>query len=248
MVSGRQRLVGVATIGALGACCLAAAGCGGSTSSGPPDPLANQTGAQVLAKAYADLRAAPSLTLNGTGIASGVHEYVTTYTGIVVGKGCTGTMMQGPLGADGSYTYITIGSTVYLKPDDLMWHNLAGNSAARVIQLVDGRYVKNPPPGITLPGLGSCIVTKTKPNAVPGPIAKDQVTTLDGIRVVPLKDSRGNVIYVTDTSKPEIVQEDTAPVAGTTNPADEYTFSVGAPVKLTPPPADQVVDGATIGL
>src|SRR5277367_2619422 len=144
MVSGRRRLVGMATAGALGACCLAVVGCGsgGSGGSAAPDPLAAQTGATALAEAIADLKAAPSLTVNGAGIESG--QYVTTYIGIVPGKGCTGTVMEGSLGAQGILTYITIGKTVYFKPDSTMWQTMAGTDAAKIIQLAGGRYVKDP--------------------------------------------------------------------------------------------------------
>jgi len=41
---------------------------------------------------------------------------------------------------------------------------------------------------------------------------------------------------------------DPAPVLGTTDPAGESTITVGAPVKLTPPPASQVVSGTVFGL
>jgi hypothetical protein len=234
----------MATAGALGACCLAVVGCGSSSgSSAAPDPLAAQTGASALAEAVADLKVAPSLTVNGVGIESG--QYVTTYIGIVPGKGCTGTVTEGSLGAQGILTYITIGKTVYFKPDSIMWQAMAGSDAAKIIQLDGGRYVKDPLSDVSLHGLGSCAITE--PGGA-GPVTKGQVTILNGIRVLPLKDSRGDVMYVTDTSKPEVVQDDTAPVAGTTDPAGEATWTVGAPLKLTRPPAGQVVSGASLGM
>lgn len=244
MVGGRRRLVSLAVTGALGACCLAAAGCGGSSSSAAPDPLADQTGTKVLAEAVADLEAAPSVTMNGAGVDAG--QYVTSYIGIVPGKGCTGSVMQGAQGADGILTYTTIGQTVYFKPDSTMWQAMAGADATKIAASVDGRYVKDPLSDGNLHGIGSC--------AIAGPVTegkavtKGQVTVLNGIQVVPIEDSLGDVMYVTDTSRPEVVQDDTAPVAGTTDPAGEYTYTLGAPVKLIPPPAKQVVSGASIHL
>jgi hypothetical protein len=241
MVSGWRRLVGIATAGAMGVCCLTVVGCGSSGSSAAPDPLASQTGTEVVAEAFADIKAAPSLTVTGAGIESG--QYVTMYIGIVPGKGCTGTVIQGQLGAQGTITYVTIGKTVYFKPDSTMWQAMAGTDAATITRLADGRYVKDPLSDASLGGLGSCVINEIGGG---GAVTKGQVTMLNGIRVLPLQDSRGDVTYVTDTSKPEIVQDDTAPVAGTTDPAGETTWTVGAPVTLTPPPASQVVSGASL--
>jgi hypothetical protein len=243
MVSGRQRLMSLAAAAALGACCLAAAGCGGN-SSAAPDPLANQTGTKVLAEAVADLEAAPGLTMNGAGIDAG--EYVTSYIGIVPGKGCNGSVIQGEQGADGILTYTTIGQTVYFKPDSTMWQAMAGADATKITASVGGRYVKDPLSDGNLHGIGSCAIAG--PVTADGAVTKGQVTVLNGIQVVPIKDSLGDVMYVTDTSRPEVVQDDTAPLAGTTDPAGEYTFTIGALVKLTPPPAKQVISGASIHL
>ena len=124
-----------------------------------------------------------------------------------------------------------------------MWLAMAGPDALKDTQLADGKYVKDPLSDVNLHGLGSCAILQ---QAGAGAVTKGQVTTLNGVRVLPLKDSRGDVMYVTDTSKPEVVQDDTAPVAGTTDPAGETTFTIGAPVTLTPPPASQVVSGASL--
>jgi hypothetical protein len=244
MVSGRRRLVSMAATGALGACCLATAGCGGSGASAAPDPLASQTGAQVMAEAIANLKAEPSITLNSAGDDSGV--YVTVYAAIVPGKGCTGSTTAETLSAWATVTYVTIGQTVYFKPDSTMWSSLAGADAATVTQAVGGRYVEDPLSDRNLHGLGQCLFDGLHP--VAGTVTKGQPTTLNGVQVLPIKDSLGNVIFVTDTSKPEVVQDDIAPVPGTTDPAGETTFTFGAPVKLVPPPASQVMSGASIHL
>ena len=78
-------------------------------------------------------------------------------------------------------------------------------------------------------------------------VTKGAFTTLGGVRVLPLKGSSGrNVVYVTDTSKPEIV-EVFAP-KGAPDGSGKLTFSIGAPVTLTAPPASQVLDGSAIGM
>jgi hypothetical protein len=242
MVSGRRRLVSMAATGALGACCLAAVGCGGGSANS--DPLASQTGATVLAEAVANLKAAPSVTVNTTGIATGLYES----RNMVVdpGKGCTGTTMMfiEPLRTWATATYVTIGTTIYLKPDSLMWGGLAGPSAATIAQKVNGRYVKDPVSDGKLSGLGTCVVGGWQTRAAS--VTKGQVTMLNGVRALQLKDSSGDVIYVTDTSTPEVVQFDLAPVPGTTSPASETTYTFGAPIKLTEPPASQVISGSSV--
>lgn len=241
MVSGRRRLVSMAAAtGALGACCLSAVGCGGGSAT--PDPLANQTAATVMAEAIANLKAAPSVTVNTAGIDSGA--YISGYMRVDPGKGCTGTTMLEGLTAYAAATYITIGQTTYVKPDSLMWQGLAGSDATTISQKVGSRYVEDPVSDGHLYGLGTCLIDALDTSGVS--VTKDQVTMLNGVRVLQLKDSGGDVIYVTDTSKPEVVQFDHAPVPGTTDPGSEATYTIGAPVKLTPPPASQVVSGASI--
>ena len=52
--------------------------------------------------------------------------------------------------------------------------------------------------------------------------------------------------YVTDTSKPELVQL-SAP-KGSKNGSGLVTVTMNAPVTLTAPPASQVIDGSKLGM
>jgi hypothetical protein len=252
---GRPFPAALAAIAVAGASCLAVIACG-PTASGPSaapaastavaspvDPLATLTAAQVRAEAIADMYAEPSLTLHGAGIESG--EYGTTYVGIVRGKGCTMTVTHGVRGAHGTMTSIVIGQTVYMKPDSVMWQVDFGSYAARITRVVRGRYVKDPLSDPNLTGFYGCSTFWPLPVGIT--LIKGQVTMLNGIRVLLIMDSHGDVTYVTDTSKPEVVQQDIGRLPGTTQPADHITWSV-APVKLTAPPASQVIDGSQIGL
>jgi hypothetical protein len=227
----------MATAAALGACCLAAVGCG---SSAALDPLAGKTGRQVLAKAVEGLMTAPSFTETSAGVESG--RYGSASKGMVPGKGCTGTLLQGAFGAQGTLIWITIGETVYFKPDDNAWQSIAGTDAAKIIQVVDGRYVKDPVSDARLGPAFSCVIY-TPGKAL---VTRGEVTMLNGIRVLPLKTPGGGVIYVTDTSKPEFVEVDDPPVTGTKAPANKTIYTIGAPVTLTPPPASQVIDGSEV--
>ena len=63
--------------------------------------------------------------------------------------------------------------------------------------------------------------------------------------MLPLKDSE-SVAYVTDTSKPELVQL-SAP-KGAKNGSGLVTVTMNVPVTLTAPPASQVIDGTKLGM
>src|ERR1700733_5204679 len=116
MFHRRPGLAGLAALALAGASCLAVTGGGGpaaSLSAAPAasaaDPLANLTGNQVETQAFANLKAASSMTLVGTVTQSG-----TSYTvnlGIKPGHGCAGTIA---MGSQGSFKLILIGKVVYL--------------------------------------------------------------------------------------------------------------------------------------
>jgi len=239
---------------AAGVSCLAVAACGSSTASSAGaapsasstvDPLASLSAAKVNAEAIADAEAAPSLTIDGTASQSGK-----TYTidlGIKRGAGCTGTI---GMGAGASMKLIVIGKTVYFLGNDQFWKAEGGNTAdtSAAIALIDGRYLEVPASDKNVSQLADmCSVSSlmtSDSTAVPD--GKGPVTTLNGTRVVPVKLSDGSTDYVTDTSKPEFVKA-SAP-AGSKAGEGNATVTIGAPVKLTAPPASQVLNGSELGM
>lgn len=253
MFQERPRFVRVAAVAALSACCLAAAACSSTTSStgtaaspsSTPDPLAGLTAAKIQAEAIANAEAAPSLTLAGTVSQSGQSYNVDL--GIKRGQGCTGTVEEG---SSGSFKLIVIGKTIYLNPDNRFWTTAGGSGASAIIALVNGRYIKTTTSDKNTAGLTDvCNISKMlAPDKASGTVTdtKGTVTTLNGIRVLQLKSSDGSAGYVTDTSKPELV-EAIAP-KGAKNGSGKITVSVGAPVTLTAPPASQVINGSAVGL
>jgi hypothetical protein len=259
MSRGRQGFVRLAAVAALGLTCLAAAAC-----SGPQDPLVGLTAKQVLMQAMANFKAAPSLTIDGLisgpaaadnapaapgvtleGLVRGPVVNSTVHLGIVRGKGCTGAVETL---AKGSITFIAAGQENYLKPDGAWWDTIAGSGGTGISQLIGDRYLKESAAEsgqsltdtcdlIPLAGLGTSI----------GTVIKGQVTTLNGIRVLPLNGAHDDVLYVTDTTKPEI--------AGIFQPEPDgdgdygnITVRVGAPVALAPPPPAQAVDASDFDL
>jgi hypothetical protein len=262
MFQGRRGFARMTLAAGAGLSCLALAACGGSASSAAggsaasgsaaggsaagaastADPLAGLTAAKVQAETVADAKAASSLTLKGSLTQSG--QGYTVDLGIKPGHGCAGTIGEG---TKGSFKLIEIGKTVYLNPDDTFWKTYAGASADAAIALVGGRYLKGSTSDSGMASLaGLCDVSQLLSNdGSSGVVTKGAVTTLNGVRVLPLNSSDGTA-YVTDTSKPDLV-ELTAP-AGSKNGAGLVTVTTNSPVTLTAPPASQVVDGSKLGM
>jgi hypothetical protein len=246
---GRSGFGRITAAVAAGACCLAAAACGGSSASlgtGPApsasstvDPLASLTGAQIRALALADATAAPSLTIVGSGTQSG--QTLSVNLDFKHGQGCAGSVGEG---SQGSLKIIEIGQTVYINADNKFWTANSGSDAPAIIALVDGRWIQTTTASKQMAGvLDLCNPSKvlTSDDAAKRTITKGPVSTLNGTRVLQIKESNGTVAYVTDTSEPQIVQINAPKGAGT------IKVTAGAPVTLTAPPASQVIDGSKLG-
>jgi hypothetical protein len=226
-----------------------------TANTGAPDPL-EDLGNTMLTQAFANMKTASSLTMVGSGSDSGQDYSIDL--GFKAHQGCSGTVGYG---AKGSIKLIVIGSTVYFQPDTAFWENNSGANATAVINLVNGRYIEGSASDTNLkPIAGVCGIYQaigpsnpvagiaTAARVTPlGGITMGQVSTLDGIRVLPLRDSSGGVVYVSDTGRLEVVKvsQDQAGGGGTYG---TFTFKVGAPVTLAAPPASQVLDASALGL
>ena len=215
----------------------------GAGAASTADPLASLSAKQVEAKVIADANAASSLALVGSISKSG--EITTVDMAVKPGHGCTGTM---GIAGQGSFKLTKIGGTVYLKPDKKFWEANGGPQASQVIALVNGRYLKLSPGDKNMGSLATiCDVSQMfSTGGKQDTVARGKVAALGGTRVLALKDtSEDTVMYVTDTSKPQLV-EMTAP-KGAKNGSGKIVVTYGAPVTLTAPPAGQVLDGSQLG-
>lgn len=230
----RAIVIGLAAVSGI---CLATAGCGSTSSA---DPLAGMSAKQVLDKAVSDLKSAPSADLSGT--LNGPGGNVGLRLGFKHGKGCEGTVSEG---SKGSFALVVIGDTAWLKPDDTFWKAYAGSNAPQAIALLGGRYLK----GSTSNSNVSSFTYVCDLNSLASSFGaasgfvKEAVTTFDGQRAVPLKEeAKGDMMYVTDTSAPRILE-----VNGTQpGYSGKVTFAY-SPVTLTAPPASDTVDGTSLG-
>jgi hypothetical protein len=252
MFHGGPGFARVAAVAVAGASCLAVAACGGlrasslsivPSASSTPDPLAHLTASKVATEAMANLKAASSVTMAGTVTYSGKNFALNL--GLKTGHGCAGTFREGRVG---SVKFIMIGTTIYFHADDQFWKSQGGSHASAIIALINGRYIKTSTRARGMSSMvGLCDLPKRMaPGKVTGTFTKGKLTTLGSTRVLPIANPKEGVLYVTDTSKPEIAEVVAAKKTG--NGSGKFTVSVGAPVTLTAPPASQVIDGSAFGM
>jgi hypothetical protein len=267
---GRQwviRLTGIAALAGVNGLMISACSSGAATAHSvaatatsaaatlspvsTPDPLASLSGDEVLTKALANLENAPTVRM--TGSFSYSRAGYTLDLGLKPGHGCSGTIATD---TQGSFKLVIIGKTIYFNPDDKFWTTSAGADAAAVIGIINGRWIKGSTSDKGLASFSTlCDLSKTVASAASGKglingagtDVKGKVIALNGARVLPVHDSTGDVMDVTDTSQPELLSI-SFPKGTATAEAIKLAFSVGVPVTLTAPPASQVIDASQVGL
>jgi len=230
----------VAAIGALAVGMLALTACGSSSGR---DPLESSSASQVAQQAVTDLKAAPTVTMNGSVSQGGTSYTINLQT--KKGTGCTGTVGEG---GKGSLALVVIGKTVWIKPDTTMWKSfLGGSQASQAIALINGRYLESSAKDAS--SLAS-LISLCNPNSLVSGVtttrdlSKGTITTVNGERVLPLQDkAHGGTVDVTDESVPEITE-----LSGNgSGDTGKIVFMEGTPVTVTAPPASQTLSGSQFG-
>jgi hypothetical protein len=217
-----------------------------ANSDGDENPPAN-VGSTIMARAYANLKAAPTVTMTGILMDVGPgYPVADVDLGLRPAQGCAGTV---DYGSKGSIKLVVVDGTVYYDPDTTFWDANAGADAQAAINLFNGRYIEVPESDSNgKPIAALCDMSSDIGSLQTGSVTVGKVTTLDGVRVLPLTDSSGAVVDVSDTGKLQIVQITDPPQSGSDQPFGTLHFKVGTPVTLTPPPPSQVFAGSTAGL
>lgn len=229
-----------ASVLAVGACLTAGAGIGVAHAATSPDPLKNWSVAHIEATAIANAEAASSLTLRGSFRQSG--QTVTLNIGIKKGHGCTATTVESKTG---TMKMIVIGKTVYLYLDKKFWTSVGGSNGAAIYAQINGRYMKVSSASLAKSLTPMCnLQGDLTESGSKVTVSRGRVSTLDGVRVLQLKNSDGSDVYVTDSSKPEIFEITTTKGS---NGVGALRVNVGARVALAAPPASDVVNGARYG-
>ena len=237
-VRARRTALALTAVAAAG---LAVAGCGGGGSGS--GSLSGMSAKQVVAKAVADLKSAKSFTMDGSVSQSG--QTLGVDLGYRGGQGCQGTVTEG---TSGSIAIVVIGSTAWIKPSDQFLKAEEGSSAAQVISVLKGRYLKGSTGNSNVKSLTAvCSVdSMTSSFTDTGTLTKGTVTTVDGQQVLPITDNtKGGTMYVTTSATPQVVEiSNTTGKGGSTG---TINFNVGAQVTLTAPSASQTLDGSAFG-
>jgi len=229
-ISGHAGARAVATALSGVALLAAAAGCGGGGSSA--NPLAGMTAEQIYSQALDNLKAASSVHVTGSIISptGALTMNLTDSPG-----GCTGTLSAQGAGTVG---LLGIGSELWIKPDR-QYLKAAGATAA-VTNLLLGKYVSTTDESANLATL--CGLSRiTSQLGTGSTFTKGTATTISGQRVLQIKATgQPGSEYVTNSASPQVVRLDTG--SGIMDFSD-----YNAPLTLTPPPANETVDGSKYG-
>jgi hypothetical protein len=242
-------LLGAAILGTTAACGTSAsstsAAANATTSASASaqasgNPLAGMTADQIATQATTDLKNVSSVHITGRVTDSGQVISLNLTMGT---KGCRGTM---GIKGEGSFSLLRIGKTVWIKPDDQFWKSTAGSSATpAVMQILAGKYIKPAAKDSSLGSIGAfCGVSQFAGffSGSTSGLVKDGTTTINGQTALRIKDSGDTAVaYVTLSARPEFLRLD----GGSSGHFDFTGYNT--PLRLSPPPASETLDGAKYG-
>ena len=211
-----------------------------ASASASGNPLSGLTADQIATQATTDLRTVSSVHVTGQVKDSGQAISFNLTMGT---KGCRGVM---GIKGEGSFSLLRIGKTVWIKPDNQFWKSTAGSSITpAVMQLLVGKYIKPAAKGSSLGALGAfCSVSEFAGffSGSTSGLVKDGTTTINGQTVLRIKDTGDpDIAYVTLSAHPEFLRLD-----GGSNGRFDFT-GYNLPLRLSPPPASEILDGAKYG-
>jgi hypothetical protein len=176
--------------------------CGGTSVSGSSDNgVASKSAEAIVSDATGTISGVKSVHVSGSVVSGGLP--ITLDLDLVSGKGGRGQMSESGL----SFQLVEVGQSVYINASPAFWRHFAGVAAA---QLFQGKWLKAP---VSTPGFSSLTsltnVSKLLTTLLSshGTLAKGGTTTVDGQKVVAVKDtSQGGTLYVATTGKPYPVE------------------------------------------
>lgn len=200
----------------------AIAGCGGSSTNG----VESKSPTEIVSAAQKAANSAKSVRVDGSVSTAGTQ--LTLDLQIAEGKGAKGSISEGPL----SFELIRLGDSVYIKGSAAFYEHFAGSEAAK---LLEGKWLQAPATSGEFATLGNLTDMSQLLSTVlgqHGSLAKGGTSTIDGKKVVAVKDtSKGGVLYVATTGKPYPIQ-----ISKSGSTGGKVTFSEwNAPVTITAP-------------
>lgn len=203
---------------------LAISACGGSSSSG--NGVAAKSPSEILSAATTAINGVNTVHVSGSLLSGG--SPISLDLNLVSGKGATGSMSEGGL----SFKLIDVGGFVYINGSPTFWQHFGGSAAA---QLFNGKWLKAPATNSNFASFAALTNLHQLLGAVlanHGSLAKGGSTTVNGQKVVALKDtSMGGTLYVATTGKPYPVEISKSGSSGGRMDFDRINQSIS----LTPP-------------
>jgi hypothetical protein len=252
----RRLAPGALLVTALAVVTAACGASGGTSSTGAShaaslspqavsDPLASWTAERIVQQAQTDTLAAPYVRVAGNVSSSG--QQIAFDLTMVAGTGCQGSVTEHGIG---SFTMVSLGKTVWVKPDAQFYKSEVGqNPNAQLAEtLLAGKYLEDTE-GTGLGSLASMcslhsMLGSTSSSSDDAGTTKAGTATVDGQRAVKLVNAKQHgTAYVTDTTKPEVLQ---ITVSGSGGGSLDFTYYTTPPA-ITPPPASQTIDGSKYG-
>jgi hypothetical protein len=206
----------VLAAGALAAC--------GSSSSSSGNGVAAKSASDILKASSTAIESAKSVHVSGALADSG--QSIKLDLNILSGKGATGSMSQNGL----SFKIIAVGKFVYINGSPGFWKHFGGSAAATLFQ---GKWLKAPSTSSDFASLTSLTDLHKLAQSLltgHGSLSKGSTSTVNGHKVIAVKDSQGQ-LYVSTTGKPYPIQ-----IAKSGTSAQHVDFdSYNGSVSLTPP-------------
>lgn len=204
------------------------------------DPLSGMSAEQIASKAVSDLNSAPEFNLSGTVDENGQNLGLTL--AYKTPSSCQGTIS---LNGKGNLAVVSIDGTAWIKPDAAFWQSYAGAQAKKAIAMLGDKYLKSSPNDTNVSTLTSlCTVTSlSSAFTSSGTLTKGSPTTIDGQNAIPLTNSHGATVYVTDSSSPQILEVTNSSAAN----SGKIDFKYGQPAAVAAPAEAETVDGSQFG-
>lgn len=204
------------------------------------DPLSSMSAEQIAEKAVSDLNSAPAFDLSGTVDENGQNLGLTL--AYKTPSSCQGTIS---LSGKGNLAVVSINGTAWIKPDAAFWQSYAGAQAQKAITLLGNKYLKSAPGDTNVSTLTSLCTVSSLSSAFTssGTLTKGDPTTVDGQNAIPLKNSHGATVYVTDSSSPQVLEITNSSPSN----SGKIDFKYGQTTAVAAPAVAETVDGTQYG-
>jgi hypothetical protein len=218
-----------------------------ASSSASPASTGTVTGAAATAlitKAIANTKAAPSLTVVGSGVSTGSGSQRVSFDLTLVQKaGCRGTIA---LSKTETFQLVETGGFVWLKPSNAYYASLNIGKAA--LALIGDKYIKVPTSNANVTDLSKICSFSGLFGELPTPTGTAYVatpTTYQGQSAYKVTQSgQPGYLYVTNASTPML-----AKLAEPTANGGVITFTeYSVPLQVTAPSEAESIDGTQLGL